>query len=289
MSLKQTLSIIVGAAQAPDPHTAGISSPIGIQSFNFWRLWCNFAGQRLTHRPTNHSWTHRVSLYESSASITLSWWPGCFFQRLGMALLPRERQRLWLLAIVAIPKRLSFFTSPCFVAKLSDSCSRWQTIARHFRYACIPTWWFYIYHLPACKPSNHPCLHTSPNSLDRNVMTKGQRGDIYHWDRSKPNKTPPKLADLKGSLKQIIAAHMQHIMALILITMIVIVIIWITIIITVCCKRPSPPSCQTQRPQFQRVTNGLSIQVLVHSCIFSSATTTLTGTPGRWLSSSPNR
>lgn len=32
-------------------------------------------------------------------------------------------------------------------------------------------------------------------------------------------------------------------------------------------------------PQFQRVTNGLSIQVIVHSCIFSSATTTLTGTP----------
>lgn len=94
---------------------------------------------------------------------------------------------------------------------------------------------------------------------------------------SKPKKTPPKLADLKASLKQIIAAHMQHIMALILITMIV--IIWITIIITVCCKRPSPPSCQTQPPQFQRVTNGLSIQVIVHSCIFSSATTTLTGTP----------
>ena len=89
--------------------------------------------------------------------------------------------------------------------------------------------------------------------------------------------SPPKLADLKASLKQIIAAHMQHIIALILITLIV--IIWITIIITVCCKQPSPPSCQTQPPQFQQVTNGLSIQVIVHSCIFSSATTTLTGAP----------
>lgn len=72
MSLKQTLWIIVEAAQTPHLHIAGISSPIGIKASIFWGSDAILLGQRWTHRPTNHSWTHRLSLYENLTSITLT-------------------------------------------------------------------------------------------------------------------------------------------------------------------------------------------------------------------------